>query len=123
MGVGGALREMARARTTRVIVRSEFSPRRLSVLRALYRFYLHRCLPVLALSHQQKRLRIGESIEEFPIGETMLQLIEASGFLNANANAHWRIVTICGRIVAALCERESYDATDRRHGLRLRCAQ
>jgi demethylmenaquinone methyltransferase/2-methoxy-6-polyprenyl-1,4-benzoquinol methylase len=60
----------------------------LSVFRALYRFYLHRCLPLVGsfLTRQKNAYDyLGESIEEFPSGETMLQLMEGNGFDNANA--------------------------------------
>ena len=56
--------------------------------RALYRFYLHRCLPWLAalLTGQKDAYDyLGASIEKFPSGETMLRLIESNGFSNANA--------------------------------------
>ena len=86
---GGALREMARVLgTDGHLLVLEFSLPRLSILRALYRFYLHRCLPVLGsfLTRQKNAYDyLGDSIEEFPSGETMLHLIEASGFRNANA--------------------------------------
>jgi demethylmenaquinone methyltransferase/2-methoxy-6-polyprenyl-1,4-benzoquinol methylase len=86
---GGALREMRRVlRTNGHLLVLEFSLPRLSILRALYRFYLHRCLPVLGsfLTRQKNAYDyLGDSIEEFPSGETMLHLIEASGFRNANA--------------------------------------
>jgi len=85
----GALREMARVlRNNGHLLVLEFSLPRLSILRALYRFYLHCCLPVLGsfLTRQKNAYDyLGDSIEEFPSGETMLQLIEASGFSNANA--------------------------------------
>ena len=61
---------------------------RLSILRGFYRFYLHRCLPLLGsfLTWQQKAYDyLGESIEEFPSGQTMLQLMQANGFGNAIA--------------------------------------
>jgi demethylmenaquinone methyltransferase / 2-methoxy-6-polyprenyl-1,4-benzoquinol methylase len=86
---GGALREMARVlRTTGHLLVLEFSLPRLSILRGFYRFYLHRCLPLLGsfLTWQQKAYDyLGESIEEFPSGQTMLQLMEANGFSNAIA--------------------------------------
>jgi demethylmenaquinone methyltransferase/2-methoxy-6-polyprenyl-1,4-benzoquinol methylase len=86
---GGALREMRRVlRTSGHLLVLEFSLPRLSILRAPYRFYLHRCLPVLGsfLTRQKNAYDyLGDSIEEFPSGETMLQLIEASGFRNTNA--------------------------------------
>jgi demethylmenaquinone methyltransferase / 2-methoxy-6-polyprenyl-1,4-benzoquinol methylase len=86
---GGALCEMRRVlRTNGHLLVLEFSLPRLSILRALYRFYLHWCLPVLGsfLTRQKNAYDyLGRSIEEFPSGPTMLQLIEASGFSNANA--------------------------------------
>jgi len=86
---GGALREVARVLMTNGhLLVLEFSLPRLSTLRALYRFYLHRWLPVLGsfLTPQKNPYNyLVDSMEEFPSGETMLQLIEASGFLNANA--------------------------------------
>jgi demethylmenaquinone methyltransferase / 2-methoxy-6-polyprenyl-1,4-benzoquinol methylase len=84
-----ALREMAR-----VVVENghvlilEFSLPRLSIFRGLYRFYLHQCLPLFGsfLTRQQKAYDyLGESIEEFPSGQTMLQLMEANGFRSATA--------------------------------------
>src|SRR6266481_1696263 len=86
---GAALREMSRVLNANGhLLVLEFSLPRLSILRALYRFYLHRCLPVLGsfLTRQKNAYDyLGDSIEEFSSGETMLQLIEASGFSNANA--------------------------------------
>src|ERR1700682_5662157 len=66
----------------------EFSLPRLSILRTVYRFYLHRCLPLLgSFLTQQKRAYhyLGGSIEEFPSDGAMVRLIEASGFANATA--------------------------------------
>jgi demethylmenaquinone methyltransferase/2-methoxy-6-polyprenyl-1,4-benzoquinol methylase len=66
----------------------EFSLPRLLILRAAYRFYLHRCLPSLGsfLTRQKNAYDyLGDSIEEFPSGEAMLRLIETNGFHNANA--------------------------------------
>lgn len=57
-------------------------------LRPAYRFYLHRCLPVLAsLVTGQKAAYdyLGGSIEKFPSGGEMLRLIEANGFTTAAA--------------------------------------
>ena len=66
----------------------EFSLPRLSILRTIYRFYLHRCLPVFG-SFLTKRKDaydyLGDSIEEFPNGDAMLRLIESNGFGNAGA--------------------------------------
>jgi demethylmenaquinone methyltransferase/2-methoxy-6-polyprenyl-1,4-benzoquinol methylase len=66
----------------------EFSLPRASILRMLYRFYLHRCLPVFgSLLTKQKDAYdyLGDSIEEFPNGDAMLRLIESNGFGNADA--------------------------------------
>ena len=66
----------------------EFSLPRAPILRAVYRFYLHRCLPFLGsfLTRQKNAYDyLGESIEEFPRGGGMLRLIEGSGFRSANA--------------------------------------
>ena len=57
-------------------------------LRPAYRFYLHRCLPVLAsIVTGQKAAYdyLGGSIEKFPSGAAMLNLIEGNGFTNADA--------------------------------------
>jgi demethylmenaquinone methyltransferase/2-methoxy-6-polyprenyl-1,4-benzoquinol methylase len=55
-------------------------------LRPAYRFYLHRCLPLLAsIVTGQKAAYdyLGGSIEKFPSGVAMLELIERNGFANA----------------------------------------
>jgi demethylmenaquinone methyltransferase/2-methoxy-6-polyprenyl-1,4-benzoquinol methylase len=83
----GALREMSRVlgSTGRLLV-LEFSLPRLSIIRALYRFYLHHVLPVLGSSLTRRKSAydyLGDSIEQFPGGEVMQRLIEASGFRNA----------------------------------------
>src|SRR6266704_4192836 len=81
---GAALREMSRVLNANGhLLVLEFSLPRLSILRALYRFYLHRCLPLLgSFLTQQKRAYhyLGGSIEEFPSDGAMVRLIEASGF-------------------------------------------
>jgi demethylmenaquinone methyltransferase/2-methoxy-6-polyprenyl-1,4-benzoquinol methylase len=54
-----------------------------NLLRAPYRFYLHRCLPVLAGFLTGKRDAydyLARSIEAFPQGNEMAELIGASGF-------------------------------------------
>ena len=84
-----ALQEMARIlRANSHLLVLEFSLPRLSIFRGLYRFYLHRCLPLVGsfITRQKNAYDyLGESIEEFPSGETMLQLMEGNGFDNANA--------------------------------------
>ena len=57
-------------------------------LRPAYRFYLHRCLPLLAsLVTGQKAAYdyLGGSIEKFPSGGGMVELIEKNGFAKASA--------------------------------------
>ena len=57
-------------------------------LRPAYRFYLHRCLPILAsLVTGQKAAYdyLGGSIENFPGGDEMLRLIEQNGFALGSA--------------------------------------
>jgi demethylmenaquinone methyltransferase / 2-methoxy-6-polyprenyl-1,4-benzoquinol methylase len=58
------------------------------VLRPSYRFYLHRCLPLLAsIVTGQKAAYdyLGGSIEKFPSGVAMIDMIERNGFRNATA--------------------------------------
>jgi demethylmenaquinone methyltransferase / 2-methoxy-6-polyprenyl-1,4-benzoquinol methylase len=61
----------------------EFSLPTVSIVRMIYRFYLHRCLPLLGSFLTGKKSAydyLGDSIEEFPSGHAMIDLIEASGF-------------------------------------------
>src|SRR5947208_5174648 len=86
---GKALREMSRVlRANGHLLVLEFSLPAISILRAIYRFYLHRCLPLLGsfLTREKSAYDyLGDSIEEFPSGNAMCQLIAASGFHDANA--------------------------------------
>lgn len=59
-------------------------------LRPAYRFYLHRCLPLFASVVTGQKAAydyLGGSIEKFPSGSAMLELIERNGFRNATAEA------------------------------------
>ena len=61
----------------------EFSLPTVSIVRTIYRFYLHRCLPLLGSFLTRKKSAydyLGDSIEEFPSGHAMIDLIEATGF-------------------------------------------
>jgi len=82
-----ALREMARVLTTNGhLLVMEFSLPSMSILRTVYRFYLHRVMPMFGSFLTQKKTAydyLGESIEKFPGGEEMLRLIEANGFERA----------------------------------------
>jgi demethylmenaquinone methyltransferase / 2-methoxy-6-polyprenyl-1,4-benzoquinol methylase len=84
---GGALAEMSRVlkRNGRLLV-LEFSLPTTWIVRTFYRFYLHRCLPLLGAFLTRKKSAydyLGDSIEEFPSGQAMIELIEASGFSHA----------------------------------------
>ncbi len=79
-----ALVEMSRVlkRGGRLLV-LEFSMPTVSIVHTIYRFYLHRCLPLLGSFLTRKKSAydyLGDSIEEFPSGHAMTDLIEASGF-------------------------------------------
>jgi demethylmenaquinone methyltransferase / 2-methoxy-6-polyprenyl-1,4-benzoquinol methylase len=86
---GGALREMSRVlRTSGHVLILEFSLPKVSILREVYRFYLHRCLPLLGsfLTREKSAYDyLGDSIEQFPNGDAMLRLMESSGFMPASA--------------------------------------
>ena len=86
---GEALREMARVlRPGGHLLILEFSLPRWSILRAFYRFYLHRCLPLIGSLVTKKKNAydyLGNSIEEFPSGIAMLDMMEASGLNNPQA--------------------------------------
>ena len=61
----------------------EFSLPTTPILRAAYRFYLHRCLPVLGSLLTQKKSAydyLGDSIEKFPSGNAMCELIQQTGY-------------------------------------------
>src|SRR2546426_2227323 len=81
---GRALREMARVLNANGhFLVLEFSLPTMSILRAIYRFYLHRCLPLLGSFLTKKKSAydyLGDSIEEFPSGDAMCQLMAANGF-------------------------------------------
>ena len=83
----GALVEMSRVlRRDGHLLVLEFSLPTISIVRAMYRFYLHRCLPLLGSFLTRKRSAydyLGDSIEQFPSGHAMIDLIEASGFQDA----------------------------------------
>ena len=84
-----ALREMRRVLTSAGhLLVLDFSLPPKPILRFLYRFYLRRILPLAsALITREKEAYqyLGASIENFPSGRAMCDLIEASGFQNAIA--------------------------------------
>ena len=83
-----ALREMSRVlRSGEHLLVLDFSLPA-GPLRPAYRFYLHRCLPLLAsIVTGQKAAYdyLGGSIEKFPSGSEMVALMEGNGFANASA--------------------------------------
>jgi len=63
----------------------EFSLPTTPVLRVAYRFYLHRCLPVLGSLLTQKKSAydyLGDSIEEFPSANAMCELMRGTGYVS-----------------------------------------
>lgn len=88
---GAGLREMARVvRPGGHLLVLDFSLPRSILLRGIYRFYLHRFLPLVAelLTKTKSAYEyLGGSIEEFPSGEAMVQLMEANGFGEAQARS------------------------------------
>jgi demethylmenaquinone methyltransferase/2-methoxy-6-polyprenyl-1,4-benzoquinol methylase len=63
----------------------EFSLPTTPILRAAYRFYLHRCLPLLGSLLTQKKSAydyLGDSIEEFPSGNAMCELMRGIGYVS-----------------------------------------
>ena len=85
-----ALREMSRVlRPAGHLLVLDFSIPT-GALRPAYRFYLHRCLPLLAsIVTGQKTAYdyLGGSIEKFPSGAEMLAMIERNGFTSATAES------------------------------------
>jgi len=84
-----ALGEMARVLGTNGnLLIMEFSLPSMSILRTIYRFYLHRLMPILGSLLTRKKTAydyLGDSIEQFPGGEELMRLIEANGFSDAVA--------------------------------------
>ena len=83
----GALAEMSRVlRRDGHLLVLEFSLPTRPIVRTIYRLYLHRCLPLLGSFLTRKKSAydyLGDSIEQFPSGHAMIDLIEASGFRHA----------------------------------------
>jgi demethylmenaquinone methyltransferase / 2-methoxy-6-polyprenyl-1,4-benzoquinol methylase len=63
----------------------EFSLPTTAIVRAAYRLYLHRCLPLLGSFLTQKKTAydyLGDSIEEFPSGNAMCELMRRTGYVS-----------------------------------------
>lgn len=86
-----ALQEMSRVlRPGGLLVVLDFSLPQGKIRRGLYRAYLHKVLPRVAGVMTGKRHAyeyLGGTIEDFPAGEAMCELIEANGFKAAAARA------------------------------------
>jgi demethylmenaquinone methyltransferase/2-methoxy-6-polyprenyl-1,4-benzoquinol methylase len=82
-----ALREMSRVLTANGnLLVMEFSLPSMPILRSVYRFYLHRLMPIFGSFLTRKKTAydyLGDSIEQFPGGEELVRLIEANGFSDA----------------------------------------
>jgi demethylmenaquinone methyltransferase/2-methoxy-6-polyprenyl-1,4-benzoquinol methylase len=84
---GDVLEEMARVLTPtgRLLILDFSLPR--GFLGLLYRFYLHRCLPLVArwiTGEEEAYDYLGASIQRFPSGSAMTEFIEAHGFADAS---------------------------------------
>jgi demethylmenaquinone methyltransferase/2-methoxy-6-polyprenyl-1,4-benzoquinol methylase len=79
-----ALAEMSRVlKANGHLLVLEFSLPTTPILRAIYRFYLHRCLPLfgsLLTGTKSAYDYLGNSIEEFPSGGAMCELMAENGF-------------------------------------------
>ncbi len=86
---GAALREISRVLASggHVLILDFSIPA--GALRSAYRFYLHNLLPTVAgfvTGQQNAYTYLGASIEEFPSGNAMVQLINANAFADAHPN-------------------------------------
>jgi len=80
-----ALNEMWRVLNTKGhLLVLEFSLPTNPIFRAAYRFYLHRCVPLLGSFLTQRKSAydyLGDSIEEFPSGNAMCELMRGAGYI------------------------------------------
>ena len=86
---GDAIWEMARVtRPGGHLVILDFSLPENRLLRGPYRFYLHKLTPLVAgwiTKHREAYEYLGGSIEKFPSGEAMCDLMKANGWTNSRA--------------------------------------
>jgi demethylmenaquinone methyltransferase/2-methoxy-6-polyprenyl-1,4-benzoquinol methylase len=109
-----ALREIRRVLTSRGhLLVLDFSLPPKPILHFLYRFYLRLILPLVSAiitREKQAYQYLGASIENFPSGRAMCDLIEAGGFQDANAEPlTGSIVTIYTAEASSHPERQSRD--------------
>ncbi len=85
----GAMQEFARVlKPAGTLVILDFSLPSNSFLRIPYRFYLHHILPVVAgwlTGNREAYQYLGESIERFPSGQKMMDLLLENGYAEAKA--------------------------------------
>ena len=83
----GGVREMARVvKTGGHALIMDFSLPTWPILRVPYRFYLHRALPRIAsliTGEVEAYKYLSESIEQFPSGDAMCELLKSNGFAHA----------------------------------------
>jgi demethylmenaquinone methyltransferase/2-methoxy-6-polyprenyl-1,4-benzoquinol methylase len=81
-----ALTEIARVLNTNGhLLILEFSLPKMPILRSAYRFYLHLCLPILGSFLTKRKSAydyLGDSIEEFPSGNAMCELMLETGYVS-----------------------------------------
>ena len=101
-----ALREMGRVlRPGGVLLVMDFSLPEFRALRTVYRVYLHRVLPRLAAvitGNREAYEYLGSSIESFPRGRKMEELMESSGF------AEFRAKPLCLGVASIYTARKAY---------------
>jgi demethylmenaquinone methyltransferase / 2-methoxy-6-polyprenyl-1,4-benzoquinol methylase len=101
-----ALQEMARVlRPGGVLLVMDFSLPEFALLRSIYRVYLHRVLPRFAAvitGNREAYEYLGSSIEAFPRGRKMQELMHASGL------TEFRAKSLCFGVASIYTARKAY---------------